>query len=588
MSDLWFGTSGPHNAPIVIVGEAWGREETALQEPFVGQSGQELQRICAEAGLDWQSILKTNVIAKRPQDNQMWRFFHDRRTSTGGQSAGELRKLHPTSELRAALSTLYEQLRAYPRRLVIGTGNYPLWALTPYSGYDSPADAQGRRTPTGIMRWRGSMSYHLEGAESTQLASTPFLPIIHPAAILRDWSQRAITVHDLKARVPKALVGDWRPPSPPKFLAPPSFAEAKDTLSEWLRLADEGPLRLAVDIETLKGCMTCIGFAPSPDFAMSIPFVLNPQLDHYWDHLEEMRLVSLIRTLLAHPNTKVEGQNFLYDTQYIQHWLGVTPKLSFDTMLANHLLFPGTPKRLDYIASLYCEYYWFWKEDSKEWDTSLGLPALLSYNCMDCIRTFEASTELQRLIPQMGLTTQWQETLYRNDLALRMMNRGIKVDRDLRGKMSFQLSEKLNEIYQWLERMVPCEQVDEIVEEVKGKKAAKTPWYTSPDKQKILFGEILGMRLPAHRKTGRTTLGKDALKILPERHPEFRPLFDALEAARSIANYNSHFLRAALDEDGRMRCSYGPAGTETFRFNSSKNVRGRGTNLQNIPKGSEE
>lgn len=41
-------------------------------------------------------------------------------------------------------------------------------------------------------------------------------------------------------------------------------------------------------------------------------------------------------------------------------------------------------------------------------------------------------------------------------------------------------------------------------------------------------------------------------------------------------------LRTPLDPDGRMRCSYNIAGTETGRWSSSKNVHGRGTNLQNI------
>jgi len=41
-------------------------------------------------------------------------------------------------------------------------------------------------------------------------------------------------------------------------------------------------------------------------------------------------------------------------------------------------------------------------------------------------------------------------------------------------------------------------------------------------------------------------------------------------------------LRTPLDPDGRMRCSYNIAGTENGRWSSSKNVHGRGTNLQNI------
>lgn len=41
-------------------------------------------------------------------------------------------------------------------------------------------------------------------------------------------------------------------------------------------------------------------------------------------------------------------------------------------------------------------------------------------------------------------------------------------------------------------------------------------------------------------------------------------------------------LRTPLDPDGRMRCSYNVAATENWRWSSSKNVYGRGTNLQNI------
>lgn len=41
-------------------------------------------------------------------------------------------------------------------------------------------------------------------------------------------------------------------------------------------------------------------------------------------------------------------------------------------------------------------------------------------------------------------------------------------------------------------------------------------------------------------------------------------------------------LQTPLDSDSRMRCSYNVAGTENARWSSSKNVRGNGTNLQNI------
>ena len=44
-----------------------------------------------------------------------------------------------------------------------------------------------------------------------------------------------------------------------------------------------------------------------------------------------------------------------------------------------------------------------------------------------------------------------------------------------------------------------------------------------------------------------------------------------------------NFLSAQLDIDGYMRCDYNVAGTKTYRLASRKNVRGRGTNLANLP-----
>ena len=38
--NLWWGSSGPPDAPIAVVGESWGIEELAEEQPFVGQSGQ--------------------------------------------------------------------------------------------------------------------------------------------------------------------------------------------------------------------------------------------------------------------------------------------------------------------------------------------------------------------------------------------------------------------------------------------------------------------------------------------------------------------------------------------------------------------
>lgn len=61
---------GPLNSPLVVVGEAPGAEEDAQGRPFVGPSGQLLQRLFAQAGLPWELCYVMNVLPWRPPANR--------------------------------------------------------------------------------------------------------------------------------------------------------------------------------------------------------------------------------------------------------------------------------------------------------------------------------------------------------------------------------------------------------------------------------------------------------------------------------------------------------------------------------------
>ena len=75
MSDIFHGTSGPHNARIAVVGESYGREEAGKQKPFIGQSGGLLDQLLASAGIPRDTVFCTNVISEQPPGNDMWQFF---------------------------------------------------------------------------------------------------------------------------------------------------------------------------------------------------------------------------------------------------------------------------------------------------------------------------------------------------------------------------------------------------------------------------------------------------------------------------------------------------------------------------------
>lgn len=598
--DLWYGTSGPPDAPIVLVGESWGIEELQARRPFVGSSGVELNRMLAEAGVSRDSILCTNVAAEKPTNNETWRLFLPR-----DSKPERINGIAPSPLVRSEVTRLYNQITYAPRRIVIATGNWALWALSQRTGASILSESNNRAIPTalqtwapnGIMSWRGSMWYcepHTEFTihkdQADALSKTPLLPIIHPAAIMRAWANRAPTVHDLRARVPMALRGDWRPNPEPIFWAPPSFDQCIGRLQMWLRTADarvsgrEPALRLAVDIETARSFITCLGIADSVNFAMSIPFIRKHDdggFESWWTPEQEAEIVHNLRRLFLHPGVLIEGQNFIYDTQYIQHWLGCTPPLDFDTMLAQNVIFPGTPKSLDYLSSLFCTYHWYWKEDHKEWDLSGTVEQLLRYNCLDCIRTWEIAARQREVIAHLGQTEQMSFKMRTNALCLRMMNRGVRVDTKHRARLAFELEEHLNRIYTELLEIVPQDLVKPH------RKKDDKFWYRSDTQTKTLFYDVLGMRKVLHRKTGRPTSGKEALSQLKRWYPEFTGLFDRLDTAGSVDN-TIGVCRAATDPDERWRCSYNPGGTETHRLSSSKNAFGRGTNLQNLSKGEED
>jgi uracil-DNA glycosylase len=147
-------------APVMIVGEAPGAEEDRLGKPFVGRSGQLLDRMLAAIGLDRTKVQITNVIYWRPPGNRK-------------PNAAEIAACLPFVLRHIAL--------ARPRVLVL-SGGTAASALLPLS--------------EGITRLRGRwFELAVPGLE----APVPTLPMFHPAFLLRDPARKRETWRDLLA-----------------------------------------------------------------------------------------------------------------------------------------------------------------------------------------------------------------------------------------------------------------------------------------------------------------------------------------------------------------------------------------------------
>lgn len=589
--DIFRGTRGSKTAEIIIVGEAYGSEEAKKQMPFVGESGKLLESFLSSANIPINKCFFTNVINERPFNNEMTRFFLTT-SDARKQKILPVRGLFPSDKIIYSLELLKRQIEIIKPKLIIACGNYPLWALTENSF--SIGNKQGFKIPTGITQWRGSQL-----RTRNELGSIPLLPIYHPAAVLRTFPWSYMVKHDLAVRAPYALSDNpslWDEPNY-DFTIRPNSTQCLAYLQRLLRGLQNGPVKLVCDIETRSGQIACIGFARNSTSALCIPFMCTEWEKGYWGWDEEFQIVKLIREIFSHPNLYLIGQNFLFDLQYLTSRMFTTPKLSFDTMIAHHVCWPGggdpssdkqsaqgiQQKALYNLSSLYCAHHRYWKDEGKNWEKSQAEDILWEYNCRDCVKTFEIHEELTSLIKSFKLQEQFNFQMeVANDMLLPMMLRGVKISMETKDEISQQLQTALQKFDRRLEPLIP----DTIKAQlVSGK--TKTPWYRSASQQKKLFFDILGIKPAVNKKTGKETTGKDALPIIAQREPILSSLVSKLELRRSVGVYFNTFLKAEVDDDDRMRCSYNITGTDTFRLSSSSNAFDKGTNLQNIPSGKE-
>lgn len=528
-------SSGPLDAKIMIIGEAPGADEEIAGVPFVGTSGMELTKMLHEAGILRSECYLTNVCKYRPPENKIEYFFlDDKRTK-------------PNELIVEGVAELKEEIVQVKPALIIALGNTPLWAL---------------KGTNGITKWRGSMLSY---------GSAMLMPTYHPAHILRQWEVRSIAIHDLK-RGARALEANGWPEDLSRIQVRPSFSDVMDVLATLIKRANESkdPLPLASDLETRRKYIACHGIAWSDTEAISIPTLCVERPTGYWTLDQELAIWEHERTLLTHENVEIIGQNYLYDAQYFARRRGYVPRLRHDTMFQQHVAFAGLPKGLDFLSSMYCRHHVYWKNEGKEWDVSIPEEQYWGYNGKDAIKTFECWTVLNKVLESMGLMEIYRFQMELWHEVLEMMLLGIRVDALSRGRIA---NELMTAAQSRNERLTAILEHELNV--------------NSPKQVMDLFYNQLGQKVIRNRKTKKPTGDEEALTLIAQREPLLKVLTEPITDLRSIGVMMSNVIKAELDHDGRIRSNFSPT-AETYRWKSSKNAFGGGTNLQNWTKGDED
>ena len=537
-------SNGPVNATVMIIADYPDAEDIRRQDTLSASSGWELGKMLKEAGLDRSRCFCTTLLKDGFSEDLFAytkkKLAEDDRYVLFPQPIGKMLGYLP--HLDTAIEMLKKEIEAVKPSIIITLGDLPLLALF---------------NLWGIGKWRGSM---------LEYNGCRVLPTYHPRTLFMQWDLRPVAVHDFR-RAFNYQHQPW-PTTDWKFAVRPSLTTVLDVLQHLYNQCEQGPTPIACDIETSAGHIACIGFAWSTSEALCIPFMSIGKPEGYWSEAEEADIVYAIAKVLTHPNVRIKGQNFAFDAQYIFRSWQFIPNTPFDTMTTWHTLFPGMQKSLDFICSMHNKQYVFWKDDGKTIAADGDEEKHWRYNCEDCVRTFEAALSLEETAEKMGLTEQvrFQNNLFRP--VLKMMLRGVRVDRELQKEQAKELRKTSEMLLKDIQYIVGYELNPK-----------------SPPQMVDLFYNQLA--LPKQQKRGAKgpTCDTASLAKLCEREPLIRPLVDRIENWRSCQVFLGNFLVDKRDTDGRMRCSYNTSGTVTFRFSSSENVFGSGLNLQNIPKG---
>jgi uracil-DNA glycosylase len=503
----------------MLVGEAPGVDEERHGKPFIGRSGQELDKMLHEADFLRTECRVTNVTPYRPYNNDIKAFFATKKADITAYHT-YLGDRHCGPQIIEGLKLLSEDIARTKPKIIIALGDTALWALTGHSG---------------ITKYRGSM------LKLAPVLPGPFdpdiwvIPTYHPAAILRVWAWRFIAVQDLRraksqldAPIPEPVYG---------FLTEPTFDDVATVLQNLIGMVEYGPTRLAVDIETRSGHIDCIGIAWSKRDALCIPLSTMRSFGNaYWSHKEEFQIIQWLETLLTHPNAQHIGQNYLYDMQYIARSWGWYKAPYMDTMIAHATCFPGLPKSLDFLSSLYLPFHRYWKDENKEANKTLDDHMRWLYNCKDCVTTFELSDILPTVITDCDVQAPYEFEMSLFEPLFFMMMKGVRFDLKLRNTFSNDVWKQRFEIATVLDSF---SNIWDDVQLVKSKKAKE--WYASPIQQATIFYTLFGMA-PIRKKGNKNpTCDDEALVKIGNREPLLYPITQHIAAYRSLGVFFSTF-----------------------------------------------
>ena len=229
------------------------------------------------------------------------------------------------------LNNLYRQINLLNPNCILALGSTALWAMT---------------GTTGLKKFRGTTLPGLPAIGGRKVFTT-----YHPNAVFKEWNIRPIFYADLAKLASEQEYANIRRPSRDIWIEP-TIKDIIEFDERYIQRAEY----LSIDIETSGRVITCIGFAPSTDIALVIPFVTADKKLYWSTAEEEIEVWRRVKTICSRTSYKAVTQNGLYDINHLWRNYGI-PVLAADngedSMLLHHAMQPEMEKSLAFLGSIY-------------------------------------------------------------------------------------------------------------------------------------------------------------------------------------------------------------------------------------------
>lgn len=531
---------GPRDSRIMLVGEAWGRNEEEQGLPFVGPAGKVLEEVLLKSGINPEGVYYSNLINARPPGNDLSKWY-DRGL--------------PNERVTEGLLSLADEIEEVNPNVIIPLGNWPLFAF-----YGQKLNTKWQ--PTGILDYRG---YVLEARKLAR--GRKIIPTVHPSYLLQGgYSDGPLAIIDLKRAKRESAYPDIRRLTPRRAIVDPRGAEREALRT---RLLSEGRY-LFVDIEYIGSRLLCIGFAVSPEWSVTIR-IRSPE-DVAWCR-------SLIES-----GRPLGAQNAMYDFGILEWHYQIEgfKYLAYDTMVAAYVLNIEYKKDLGALACLYTDLDAWW--DVIDWNKiksgKQSIEDVFPYNGTDCMATVEIC---EKQIPELQSDPKMWEAFQFDMRKIKPLweisRRGVRID-----------TENVANIKIMAEHQEAQNQAAlNLMAEAFGVELGGLDLNVKSGKQMVAFFEKLGFKTNRWKRTesgnAPATDNITLMEAMRKADADYqRRGIELVLRVREARDLQSKFLGIEWDDDGRARCTYDGTKTGTRRLSSKTFFpTDKGSNLQNIP-----